>query len=89
MTQRHKKLPSSWFQHCKTPDDKVKLQEAVGNSKYCLDLLVEILNKELKQLQKTGKEDYHSPSWSHYQADKNGYVRAINNFKTLLGETND
>lgn len=70
-----------WLKHTK---DKSKTKESIANSKYTLDLLKDILNKELQELDVDKKEDYNIPNWSYYQADKIGYKRAIKSFIKLL-----
>jgi len=38
----------------------------------------------VKEAEKVRINDYDSPSWSHKQADQNGYVRALREVMLLL-----
>ena len=50
-------------------------------SKNFRELLETIIKKKHK---KPLKEDYESPSWPYYQADTNGYNRAVQAILALL-----
>lgn len=76
-------MECNWFRHVKGEEIK-KTKEAIINSKYALDILINILNKELEDVEKTSKEDYKIPNWDCYQADQNGYKRAIKRFINLI-----
>jgi len=77
-------LKSKWHQHLKTPEEKKKFRESVFNSKFVLDRLKEICYNIIEEAQKSTVVDYDSPSWSHRQADRIGYVRAIEDIIKLL-----
>ncbi len=77
-------MDSNWIRHVRSDDEKSKVKETIRNSKYTLDVLSSILNKELEEVQSSSKEDYKIPNWSCYQADRNGYERAIKRFLNLI-----
>lgn len=70
-----KKNPSTkWSQHLSDPKDKERFIEYINS---CVEIRSR-LSDILESMKKTSKqEDYDSPSWSHKQADQNGYNRAI------------
>lgn len=77
-------MDTSWIRHAKDPDERKKIKDGILNSKYTLDLLITILKRELDEIENTSKEDYSIPNWDCYQADQNGYKRAIKRFLNLI-----
>lgn len=77
-------MDSRWIRHTKDTEGRTKVKEAIKNSVYALEILKTILNKELVEVQSTSKEDYNIPNWSQFQADRNGYERALKSFIALL-----
>lgn len=77
-------MESNWVKHIKSEDEKSKFKATLLNSTLVLDVLSSILNKELDSIKTTSKEDYNIPNWSHYQADRNGYERALKRFLNLI-----
>lgn len=77
-------MDSTWIRHARDPEQRSKVKEGIKASKYTLDLLTNILQRELNEVQSTSKEDYNIPNWSNYQADRNGYERAIKRFLDLI-----
>lgn len=77
-------MDSNWIKHTKSEEERIKLKETIKNSAHVLNLLSSILIKELEEIHSTSKEDYQIPNWSCYQADRNGYERAIKRFLNLL-----
>lgn len=65
-------------------DEKERIKELLLNSKSAFGRLREILEKKLKETSGTSPKDYESPSWAYYQADKNGYERAVREVIALL-----
>lgn len=57
-------------------------KELFKQSKNFREKLTEILSKRTKAV--VTEPDYDSPSWSHKQADMNGYNRAIKEIIDLL-----
>mgnify|MGYP001570701462 CR=1 FL=1 len=77
-------MDSNWTRHVKTQQERDKIKEAIQNSKYTLDILSNILNKELIEVDSTSLEDYKIPNWDCHQADRNGYKRALKRFLHLI-----
>lgn len=82
-------MDSSWLRHTKTNEDRLKVKEAIVNSVYTLDILKSILEQELSEHDRTSIEDYSIPNWSCYQADRNGYKRALKRFLNLINIKKD
>ena len=59
-------------------EDKKKRTEEIKSYKNAFDALQEILEEE------KSTPDYDCPSWSHKQADQNGYNRAIREVIKLI-----
>lgn len=78
------KVDTKWLRHVKTDKERAKVKELIGNSSSTLDILMNILQKELEEKEKSSHEDYKIPNWQCYQADRNGYKRAIKSFLHLL-----
>lgn len=76
-------MHSQWFSHLpKNQQDEFKKQ-VIGSQKI-LDRAAEIVyNKSIVET-RPSVEDYDSPSWAFKQADRNGYLRALNEIYNLL-----
>lgn len=66
-----------WYGDLKTPEDKKKREQTILNCSEALDILAKICYNSIHNEQSISTVDYDSPSWSHKQADKNGYIRAL------------
>jgi len=75
-----KQLQMRWTQGVNNPEEVEKL---VRNSPAVLKRLREILDSAIQNIPEGTEEDYKSPSWSHLQADRNGYKRALKNIRKL------
>lgn len=64
--------------------EQEEFKKLVLNSKKVLAKLEEICYNSIKVGESTKLTDYDSPSWSHKQADLNGYVRAYREMINLL-----
>tara|TARA_R110000751_G_scaffold110047_1_gene207465 strand:- start:10403 stop:10669 length:267 start_codon:yes stop_codon:yes gene_type:complete len=73
-------LPSSSKEEIKAKED---FEGYVKNSRGIFDRVVEILEDYVEPEDVT-IQDYDCPSWSHKQADRNGYNRAIKKVKALF-----
>lgn len=82
-------MKTAWIKHVKTKEEKQKVYETLVNSKYLRDILTNILESELKEKENSKEEDYKIPNWSCYQADRNGYKRALKSFIQLLNLKED
>lgn len=76
-------MQHQWFSNL--PKDKQEeFKRTVLNSTLVLDKAKEIVyNMSITESQ-VGTTDYDSPSWSHRQADRNGYLRALREVVDLL-----
>ena len=74
-------LSTLWLSHLKDQKDKDNFKEYILNSSSIWDRLNYILDQKIIPPKAS---DYDSPSWSHYQADSNGYNRAIKDIKEIL-----
>lgn len=79
-----KNLSSAWFLNAKTEKEKEEVKNLVLNSSRILELISNVLNRELKELDTPSKKDYDKPSWAYYAADNNGYKRAIKKLKDII-----
>jgi len=75
-------MDSRWTRGLKGPDKTQRVAE-VKTFRIAFSSLREILEKEFKT---TKESDYECPSWSHKQADTNGYNRALTNVLHLIKE---
>lgn len=83
------RVDSRWVRHIKDGTDKAKVIETLGNNNFVITELQRILLEELKSKETTSTEDYKIPNWDCYQADRNGYIRAIKSFLSLLNYKED
>ena len=70
-------MQTAWVKGLKG-EEKAKRTEEIKSYKNAFDALLEILEEE------ESTPDYDCPSWSHKQADQNGYNRCIREVKKLL-----
>jgi len=78
-----KPLQAKWFPSDLTPEKKLEFESAIRNCRHILDRLTEIIESELKELEKDSKDEYNSPAWPYLQADKQGGRRALKNILKL------
>lgn len=83
---RKKALNSQWFKGLST-EEKDKLEGLIRNSNTLLTRLTDVVKG--KQVKTIFKTDYDCPSWSHRQADINGYNRALQDVLSLIDLTGD
>lgn len=76
-------IQMQWLAGLKEPERSQFKQTVIG-SKKVLDKAREIVYNIVKEAEKVRISDYDSPSWSHKQADQNGYVRALHEVMLLL-----
>lgn len=77
---KKEKLHSEWFKHLPTSEAE-EFKDYVRNSTSIRERLTDILNKKLPE---TKEVDYDCPSWSHKQADANGYERALRELLKII-----
>jgi hypothetical protein len=76
-------IQTQWLAGLKEPE-RAQFKQTVIGSKKVLDKAREIVYNIVKEAEKVRINDYDSPSWSHKQADQNGYVRALREVMLLL-----
>ena len=79
-------MDSRWVKHFKAKDDdaKEKLSASLNSAKHILDAAIAIIEEQKAAIERTTKEDYDCPSWSHRQAHSNGEIAALNKIIILL-----
>ena len=77
-------IQTQWLAGLKDPLEREQFKQTVIGSKKVLDKAREIVYNIVKEAEKVRISDYDSPSWSHKQADQNGYVRALREVMLLL-----
>jgi len=87
MTERKQGLPKELVSHCKTPEDKEVFLQQLRGAIPVLNRYRDLLEKRITKIEDKKEIDYDCPSWSHKQADANGYVRAIKEILKLLPPT--
>lgn len=70
-----------WFSD---KEDKDQIRRDYVTAQAAFARLTKILTKKLK---KSAPIDYKNASWSYYQADSNGYNRALTEVMKLIKET--
>lgn len=82
---------TEWFRGLKTPQEKDERRELVKAHAPVLEVLKEILEKQLADKLKVqqSKTAYGSPAWPYEQADSNGEQRALTSVVQLLDLTKE
>ena len=75
-------LSLQWLKHLKSDEDKEEFTKYLRNSSRIFQVLTKILEGKTKEI--TLEPDYSNPSWSHQQADRNGYNRAVKDIIKLI-----
>ena len=80
-----KGIPLDWLKHLDTEKKKEDMKQTLYTS-LVTKRLKEIIIERENSLDKseTTLSDYESPSWSHKQADRNGYRRCLREFRDLV-----
>lgn len=86
------KQPSkSWISHLESKKEQEEFNNRLLEGKDLfqrLGQLVEIL-KEKNQSKRISSDSYNKPAWSEFQADANGYERALTEVISLLKFTKE
>lgn len=75
-----------WVAHLSDEKDKKNFKEFVKSSTPVLSRLADMLEKRKLNVEVFKAEDYNSLSWAYACADRNGYVRALNEILNLIKE---
>jgi hypothetical protein len=78
-------LITEWFKGL-TDEDKDRLETTLKNSKFLLNRLHTVIENKIKEVSRVPTNDYDSPSWPYKAADREGYVRALNDLLLLTKE---
>jgi len=73
-----------WFSGIKNEEEREKVKQDIALAHNAFKRLSDILAKKEK---KSSASDYDRASWSSYQADMNGYNRALQEVLKLIKET--
>lgn len=75
-----------WTKHIKDEAEKTRFQNSVLGSKLVLTYLSHLLDEMEDELDRseTDIKAYDSPSWSHRQADNNGFRRCLAKVKKII-----
>lgn len=76
----------AWTHHLKTEEDKDKFRNQILGAKPVLQRQADIIREEMFNLDaaESDPKTYDTPSWSHKQADLNGYRRALRRMLKLV-----
>lgn len=79
-------MKSTWYSHIPDEDEKAHRKQRVGHLKEAWDILIDVLEHDLKTTEKilTSKASYDSPGWPYLQADYVGYTRKLRELIELL-----
>ena len=73
-------LQGKWFFNppgALTPEEKAQRELTVRSSKTALDILSQVIERDIEDLQKPKFEDYTLPGWDYREADRHGQLRAL------------
>ena len=79
-------MKSAWLHGCKGEEAKTSRRGILLSNRDSLDILKEILLKKVKESKEV---DYEKASWAYYQADSNGYNRALTEVLDLINLDKD
>ena len=82
-------LATEWTKHCKTPEQKEKLESLLRNSTISLGVLRDIIRERIRGLERSERsaQVYENPNWASMQAHTNGMMAAYHNIDQLLSFT--
>lgn len=87
MTTRKKGSSKELMSHCGTPEEKETFLLQINSASPVLNRYRIAIEKRIRKAEDTKEIDYDCPSWSHKQADTNGYQRAMKEILQLLPPT--
>ena len=85
---RNPRLKTVWTQDIPA-GEREEFTKTILNSQIALDKLRKIVYNRVMSGEKVSVVDYDSPSWSHKQADANGYVRGLREILDILDFNGD
>jgi len=87
MAERKKGLPKELVSHCETKEEKEAFVQQIMAALPVLNIYRASIERRIQKKEDTREIDYDCPSWSHKQADVNGYQRAMKEILKLLPPT--
>ncbi len=87
-------MKTNWLRGL-TEQDKEELRTSILAARPAFDRLLELVQEKqsLTETKRRARSTYFMPSWKSYQADCNGYLRALEELKQLIqpdqGNKND
>ena len=69
-----------------TNEEAARLDQTLKNSKFLLDRLHTVVSSKIKATDRVATNNYDSPSWAYKAADREGYIRALNEILLLTKE---
>lgn len=84
MAERKQGLPMELVSHCNTKEEKEAFMQQIFGAVPVLNRYRLSIEKRINKADETKEIDYDCPSWSHKQADQNGYQRAMKEILKLL-----
>ena len=90
MTKRLQ-LDKKWLSHLESDEEKKEFQMRLLQNKDLFQRLFELIDIMQKENAKdrSSKTSYAKPAWSEFQADANGFERALTDVLTILRFTKD
>ena len=78
-------MKTVWTKGLNDEEKKIR-QEKVKQAREVLDILTEMLDHKEAQARKALKPNLMDAGWPYFAADNNGYIRAVQEIKTILQE---
>lgn len=76
------KIPSNWFQDCKTQEDRERREQLLRVSGAFAEVLIKLL--EPRQDRTNKFQDYDTPAWQYKLAHRNGQQEELDFILKLL-----
>lgn len=81
---REQRLAQELLRHLPPEVDKEQFLQSVVGAAHVLSIYRQAIEAKGVRLQSVNEDEYDSPSWSHKQAHRNGYNRAIEDIMKLF-----
>ena len=82
--KRQKNVPVELVRHLKTKEEKEEFVQQIIQAMPVLRIYMEAIERRIEKQEIIKADDYESPAWSHKQADRNGYNRALHELLQLF-----
>lgn len=84
MTKREQKLSQELLRLLPQEVDKASFYQSVTGARHVLDVYRAAIEAKRTRLETVNEDEYECPSWSHKQAHRNGYHKAIEDMLRLF-----